>query len=110
MKNTGKKKGRQGTQATLTAIGEKKTKAVRRMGNNMKTRAVQANIVSLVDPKTNKSTKATIQSVLENHANAHYKRLGILTKGAIIQTSAGKAKVTSRPGQNGSVSAVKIEE
>jgi small subunit ribosomal protein S8e len=36
--------------------------------------------------------------------------MGIITKGAIIETELGLAKVVSRPGQHGVVNAVKIEK
>ena len=36
-------------------------------------------------------------------------RRNILTKGAIIETDAGKAKITNRPGQEGTVNAVLVE-
>ncbi|MHA1228060.1 MAG: 30S ribosomal protein S8e, partial [Candidatus Hodarchaeales archaeon] len=60
--------------------------------------------VSSQDGKT--IEKLEIEDVEENPANRDFARRKILTKGAIIQTKKGKAKVTSRPGQNGVVDAV----
>ncbi|MGC8851015.1 MAG: 30S ribosomal protein S8e, partial [Candidatus Micrarchaeia archaeon] len=37
-------------------------------------------------------------------------RENIVTKGAIIETELGKAKVTSRPGQHGIVNAVLLKQ
>jgi len=34
----------------------------------------------------------------------------LLTKGALIETEIGLARVTSRPGQDGVVNAVRVEE
>ena len=51
-----------------------------------------------------------IKDVLENPANPHYVRRDIITKGAIVITDIGKARITSRPGQHGVVNAVLIEE
>ncbi len=48
--------------------------------------------------------------MLENAANRHYVRRDIITKGTIIQTKLGKARVTSRPAQDGTVNAVLISE
>jgi len=63
-----------------------------------------ANIVVSGKPK-----KVKIKTVIESPDNRHYARENILTKGAIIDTEAGKAKITSRPGQAGVVNAVLIE-
>ena len=46
--------------------------------------------------------------VVENKANKDFVRMNILTKGAIIETDLGKAKITSRPGQSGSINAILI--
>ena len=53
--------------------------------------------------------KAKIISVAENKASRHFLRRNIITKGAVIETELGKAKVTSRPGQHGVINAV-LEE
>ena len=63
----------------------------------------------MIDSKTGKSSKVKIKSVVENPADMHFVRRNIITKGAIIETEKGKAKVTSRPSQDGIVNAVLIE-
>ena len=50
-----------------------------------------------------------ILSVKENSANIHFVRMNVITKGAIIETEAGLAKVTSRPGQDGIINAKLIK-
>jgi small subunit ribosomal protein S8e len=57
-----------------------------------------------------KVKKVKITNVLESPANRHYARENIITKGAILETEAGKARVTSRPGQDGTVNAVLLEK
>jgi len=57
-----------------------------------------------------KIEKTKIKSVIENKANPQYIRRNIITKGAVIETELGKAKVTSRPGQHGILNAVLIKE
>ncbi len=47
--------------------------------------------------------------MVENPANPNYVQRNIITKGAIIKTSAGNAKVTSRPGQDGTINAVLVK-
>ena len=102
----GKRKFEIGRERHLTTIGEPRFKQVRTKGNNRKMRAKTINIVYVVDPKNNKTSKSEIISVVENKANIHYVRRNIINKGAIIETKLGKAKVTSRPGQSGIVNAV----
>jgi small subunit ribosomal protein S8e len=102
----GKKKFEIGRERHLTTIGEPRLKKVRTKGNNRKTRAKTTNIAYVIDPKSNKTTKTEIVSVVENQANIHYVRRNIINKGSIIETKMGKAKVTSRPGQCGTVNAV----
>ncbi len=108
--NRGKKKFEIGREQNLTTVGNTTTKKVRTRGNNKKMRAKTINEAHVIDPKTNKSEKTEIISVLKNSANIHYVRRNIINKGAIIQTKKGKAKVTSRPGQTGTIDAVLINE
>jgi len=105
----GRRKFEIGREALLTTIGPIRTKKIRTRGGHQKTILLSTNIANVLDPKAGKTTKAEIKTVLENKANPHYVRRNIITKGAIIETTAGKAKVTSRPGQEGVVNAVLIE-
>jgi small subunit ribosomal protein S8e len=43
--------------------------------------------------------------VIENPANIDYDRRGVMTRGTIIETSLGRALITSRPGQGGIINA-----
>ena len=63
-----------------------------------------------MDPKTKKAKKTSIKNVLETPSNRFLARQNILIKGAIIETELGKAKITNRPGQEGSVQAVLVQE
>jgi small subunit ribosomal protein S8e len=101
-----KRKFEIGRERHLTTIGKPAVKKVRTMGKNRKMRVKTTDIVYVVDPKNKKTTKTEITSVVENPANIHYVRRNILNKGAIIETKIGKAKVTSRPGQCGTVNAI----
>lgn len=106
----GKRKFEIGREQNLTTIGSNSFKKVRTRSDNQKIRAKTINEAYVVDPKTNKITKTEIVSVSENKANIHYVRRNIVNKGAIIETKIGKAKVTSRPGQTGTVSAVLVSK
>jgi len=67
-----------------------------------------ANQAYVTNPKTHTTSKTDIITVVENPANIHYVRRNILTKGAIVNTKLGKARITSRPGQSGVINAVLI--
>ena len=52
--------------------------------------------------------KVKIKTIIENQANRNFVRRNIMNKGAIIDTEIGKAKITSRPGQDGTVNAILV--
>ena len=93
---------------SLTKVGSTKLKKIRTRGKNQKTRLLYAGVVNVFDKKTKKYSKAKINSVVDNPASRHFTRRNILTKGAVIETDKGKAKVMSRPGQDGTINAVLI--
>ena len=103
-----KKQYELGRDPVHTKLGEKKVKSIRIMGGHKKDISLTNNSVNVVDPKTKKHKVVKIKNVLENVANRHFVRRNILTKGTVIETSKGKAKITSRPGQEGAVNAVLI--
>jgi len=61
------------------------------------------------DRSSGKAQKVKIETVEENGANPNYVRRNLLTKGAIIRTEIGRARIVSRPGQDGVINAVLIE-
>ncbi len=105
-----KKQYELGSSPTHTKVGETKGKKSRKMGGSDKRRLLAANTANLLDPQTGKSTKVKILTVVGNPANRYFVRRNIITKGSIINTEKGKAKVTSRPGQEGTVNAVLVKE
>ena len=90
-------------------VGEKEIKRLRSLGGKIKIRPLYVNEGNMYDPKTKKHIKVKIVRVLENQANRAYARMNIVTKGSVLETSEGKAKVVNRPGQHGQVSLVKID-
>ena len=97
-----------GRQPSLTAIGAKKMRVIKGRGFTNKFRLLVAEKVNLFDPKTKKYSSAKITAVVESPSNSQYVRRNIITKGAIVQTDKGKAKITSRPGQHGVCNAVLV--
>ena len=98
-----------GNLPTLTRIGERRLKLVRGKGGTIKPRLLKADKANVLNPKTKKYESVNIDDVLENPANRHYVRRDILTKGTIIKTKLGKARITSRPAQDGVINAVLVE-
>ena len=104
-----KKKYEMGREVLRTKIGDKGAKKViKGRGNTTKARLMTANVANVFDPGAKKSFKVKIKTVLENPADSHFVRRNIITRGAIIDTEKGKARVTSRPSQDGTVNAVLI--
>jgi len=105
----GKRKREMGRKFLEPKIGPRKLVKVRVRGGNFKLRLLSADSANVLDPATGKISRVKILSVVENPANPHFSRRNILTKGAIVQTEIGKARITSRPGQDGVINAVLIE-
>lgn len=93
-----------------TQLGEPERKLERTKGGGLKVKLVSDRWVNLSDPKTGKTERVRILSVVKNPANVDWDRRGIITKGTIVRTERGLAKIISRPGQNGVLNAIPIEE
>ena len=97
-----------GSEPTYTKIGAHSLRTVKGKGGITKTKVLVCEFANVFDPATKNYRKAKVSTVTENIASRHFPRRNIITKGAVIQTDLGKAKVTSRPGQDGTVNAVLI--
>jgi small subunit ribosomal protein S8e len=106
----GKRAFEMGSDPTATFVGEPKLVKKRARGGGLKLRALAVKSVNITDPTTRRTEKTEIIRVLKNPANVDYQRRGVVTKGSIIETPLGQAKVTSRPGQDGIVNAVLVEK
>jgi len=103
-----KRKFDMGGRPTLTKIGKHHVKTVKTKGAGRRMKVLVAKVANVYDPKTKKFSKSEITKVEEAPANRHFTRRNIIVKGTIISTKAGKAKITSRPGQDGTVNAVLV--
>ncbi|MCL6578446.1 MAG: 30S ribosomal protein S8e [Candidatus Bathyarchaeota archaeon] len=106
----GKRKFEQGSFPVETIVGEPKRKISRGRGGNLKVKILSDKYACVTDPKSGKTEKVEIIRVVKNPTNIDYDRRGVITKSAVIETSLGLARVTSRPGQNGIVNAILIGE
>jgi small subunit ribosomal protein S8e len=99
-----------GSDPTATVIGEPRIVAKRGRGGTIKLSVLATNFANVTDPATGKTEKTEIKSVTRNPANVDYQRRGVITKGAILETPLGQARVTSRPGQHGVVNAILVQK
>ncbi len=104
-----KRKFELGSSPTLTKIAPYKRKKLRVLGGNSKVRSLSADYAIVIDPSTRKASKVKILNVVGNPANRYFVRRNIITKGCLIKTEKGDARVTSRPGQEGTLNAVLVK-
>ena len=97
-----------GSEPAFTKLGKKRVQHMRVLGGARKHRVLSADTANLYDPKTKKYKQAKIKTITDNPANRHFIRRNIMTKGSVIDTEIGKARITSRPGQDGVINAVLI--
>jgi small subunit ribosomal protein S8e len=99
-----------GRVAAETRIGKRRVRRTKTKGGGEKLRLLMSETVNLVESPGEKARVVKILGVSENPASRDFTRRNVITKGAIIETEAGLARVTSRPGQDSVINAVKIEE
>jgi small subunit ribosomal protein S8e len=105
-----KRKFEQGSFPAETILGETKRKIGRKKGGNVKIKVLRDKYACVTDPKSGKTEKVEVKRVIRNPSNVDYDRRGVITKGAIIETPKGLARVTSRPGQTAVINAILISE
>ena len=86
-------------------IGTSAKRWTRQRGGRWVSGVVFADYANVSD-KSGKTTKSKILRVKKSPANRDYERRGVITRGAVIDTEAGEAVVTSRPTDDGAVNAV----
>ncbi|MFQ6010035.1 MAG: 30S ribosomal protein S8e [Candidatus Aenigmatarchaeota archaeon] len=109
-KNRKKKKRDFGRDFIPMKIGDTKKKILKKKGGKRKVMLAQERIVNVTDPESGKTVRSKIITVKENPANPHFVRMNIITKGAIVETDAGFARITSRPCQDGILNAILIKK
>ena len=103
-----KRKHQMGRDPTETLMGEPKRITIDSRRKAKKTPALRLTQVNVTNPAKNVTSRAELQDVEKNPANMDYQRRKVITRGTIIKTSKGRARVTSRPGQDGILNAVLI--
>ena len=97
-----------GREPSFTKLAKKRIQIIRVMGNNRKLKLLSADTANLYNPTTKAYKQVKIKTITDNPANRHFIRRNIMTKGSVIDTELGKARITSRPGQDGIVNAILI--
>jgi small subunit ribosomal protein S8e len=86
-------------------VGQVSRRFIRRRGGRVSSGVIFADFANVSD-SSGKAIKSRIVRVKKSPANRDYERRGVITKGAILDTEAGEAMVTSRPSADGVVNAV----
>lgn len=107
-RNRKNKKYEIGSQFSEPEVGEQRVEKKRTRGGNQKNIAKRSETVNLAVDGEVKNVE--IESVEDNPANPNFVRRSLLTKGTIVNTPEGEARITSRPGQEGVVNAEIVEE
>jgi small subunit ribosomal protein S8e len=107
VKSRKKKSFEHTNQKRTVKLGEENKRIRKVLGGNKKTVLLNANQINI--KKGNKTQKVIIKNVLKTPSNRFFARQNILTKGTIVETDLGKAKITNRPSQDGSVNGILIE-
>lgn len=104
-----KRKFEIGREFSETKIGPAKRKNIQTRGGNRKIRVLSEQYINVTDQSTGKTQRTKAINVRDNRANKHYVRRNILTKGSVVQTDAGLVRITSRPGQDGVINGILME-
>jgi len=105
-----KRKYELGSFPVHTKIGKEKKEIVKTKGGGRKVKAFSVEFANVLNPASNMIKKVKILDIVSNPANPHFVRRGIITKGTVVKTEIGNAKVTSRPSQHGIVNATLLEK
>ena len=107
IKRKKRKKYEKPGQLKTVKLGEEKKKTVKKRGGNKKTFLLRGKSINL--KIKGKIKKTEIKNVIETPSNRFLARQNIITKGTIVETELGKAKITNRPTQEGNINGILVE-
>ncbi|MDG6928216.1 MAG: 30S ribosomal protein S8e [Nitrososphaerota archaeon] len=93
-------------QPRVAKIGKSQVLTRRSRGGNVIHYVTSAEKISVSTKDGNKSVK--LLSLVSNPSNRDYERRGVITRGAVVMTEAGKVRVTSKPSKNGTLSGIVV--
>ena len=97
-------------QPRIVKLGKEKRKKIKGRGKKVKIVLLSTDTANLYNPKTKKTSKTKIKTVVETPSDKFLARQNILIKSAIIETELGRAKITNRPSQEGMINATLVKE
>lgn len=97
-----------GSLPVLTKLASTRRISSRGVGGNIKRKILSTNVINVMG-KDGKCFQANVNTVTDSPANKHFIRRNILTKGSVVATDKGNVKITSRPGQVGTLNGVLID-
>ena len=103
--NRGRRSFEKDSYALEPVVGPTLQRVARTRGGRPSVGLSSAETANVAD-REGKVTKSKILRVKQSPANRDYGRRGVITRGAVIETEAGEAKVTSKPTDDGVVNAV----
>jgi len=104
-----KRRYERGGDPILPVVGERSVKMKRTRGGGVKIAVKSDKYANVYDPSTGKAVRADIITVKANPASRDFERRGVMTRGAIIETSVGEARVSSKPSSDGVINAILIK-
>lgn len=104
-----KRKYELGSLPMMPKLDKEKRILKRTKGGGLKVKLHSVEFANVLNPKNREVKKVKIITVVENTANPHFVRRNVVTKGCVVKTELGKARVTSRPSQHGIVNAILVE-
>ena len=107
LKRRKKKKYEKPGQKIIVKLGQEKRKVIKTRGGNKKVFLFRGKIINI--NQGSKTKKTEIKNVLETPSNKFFARQDILTKGTIVETELGKARITNRPSQEGIINGILIK-
>lgn len=100
----GKRRREVGNYFSATRLSDKAAAVkVRRRGGNVGIRLKDVVVANLLTKDGYRSAKIT--GIVETRDNRNFARQNIITKGTVISTELGNARVINRPGRDGGVNA-----
>ena len=106
----GKRRTEIASEKQHSLIGKPNRKVYRKRSGLQTVRILADEVINVNDPSTGETKRATLESVVENPADANYVRRNIMTKGAVVKTDLGSVRITSRPGSAGVLNGVLLDE
>jgi len=104
-----KRRFERGRDMMACLLGEPERVRIRTRGGGLKQALKSERYANVYDPSIGRVVRAEIIGVKANPANRDFQRRGLITRGAIIETRLGDARVTSSPGSDGVVNAVLLK-